>query len=92
MTKYYIKLNGATDWLKVSERKFAITERSEGFRPKLECELIATSGFRGPNITGKVVECICLKCGSKDCVIAVTKDSSEVDGLACNACDNEEKE
>jgi len=55
--RYYLKADHQTEWREVTQDKFIDAEQAEGFRPKPGCGPVATSGFTGDVISGRVDYC-----------------------------------
>ena len=55
MTKYYIKFDGG-DWREVSKEEFISAEGAAGFRSKFGPGYLATAGFSGHGVSGKITE------------------------------------
>ena len=53
-TRYYIKYDEEDDWREVSRERFIRAEKQAGFRSKFGTDQVATGGFSGNGIQGKV--------------------------------------
>ena len=54
LTKYFLKADWQEDWSEVTERQFITAERAAGFRPKGGGDGLATGGFSGSGVRGRI--------------------------------------
>jgi hypothetical protein len=54
VTRYYLKADHQTEWQEVSQEQFVTAESNAGFRPKPGCGPVATGGFSGSGMRGRV--------------------------------------
>lgn len=55
MTKYFLKADWQQDYQEVTEEQFITAERAAGFYSKFGEKALATAGFNGNGVSGKVV-------------------------------------
>ena len=53
-TRYYVKYDEEDDWTEVSIERFIRAEKQAGFHSKYGPDMVATGGFHGNGIRGKV--------------------------------------
>ena len=56
-TKYFLKADFMDEYKEVTKEQFIQAERSAGFRPKGGGDGVATGGFSGGGVSGKVENC-----------------------------------
>ena len=54
MPKYFLKADWQKDYQEVTKEQFIAAERAAGFRSKLGPKAVATGGFGGNGVSGKV--------------------------------------
>ncbi len=54
MPRYYLKADWQKDYQEVTKKQFIAAERAAGFRSKLGPNAVATGGFSGNGVSGKV--------------------------------------
>jgi hypothetical protein len=52
--RYYLKADHQTEWQEVTQEQFVNAEQAAGFRPKDGCGPVATGGFTGRGMRGRV--------------------------------------
>ena len=52
--RYFVKYDEEDDWVEVSKERFIRAERQAGFHSKFGPDNVATGGFSGNGIRGKV--------------------------------------
>jgi len=53
-TKYFLKADWEDEYKEVTEKQFIAAERGAGFHSKFGADHVATGGFSGSGVSGKI--------------------------------------